>query len=208
MGDSPLSQGTRTPTSGKPFLEDPSNSYWRLTDSSPTTTGYPMFSYASSAAPSFPQSDGAIEFTRQSTSDGGWPAYTRSMSFGRADGVSNYYGAPQPRQGYQRPISPDLYPPSLNTSHTSSMDSMSEASSAPLSAPAGSQHGLHNLGYTNGWGGIGGPSPGTVVGKGTDGSTPWYGEPTQLTQVEEETRSQFPGGGPSIYYSGENYRPE
>lgn len=197
-----LSQSPNPGAPGKINPEDPSNAYWRLTES-PMTPAYPHsgnpahFSAPTTSIAQHPRGSAANYSYATPRDDTGWPLPpARSMSLVNVEDLpphyQNHYQQPLPQDFKRRmTTAADMYPPSLHTSNNSSNASISESQSAPISNSFGNQP-LPNFGYSPTWSAFSGHHNASMVGKGPEGFNGWYAEPPQLAQVkEEETGSHF-----------------
>ncbi|KAI9878146.1 MAG: hypothetical protein M1830_001753 [Pleopsidium flavum] len=204
LDHSPASAGL-----GHPTLEDPSSAYWKFAES-PMTPAFSHFSSQPSSSLHYPRDHGSSFSLAGSREDLGWPLPARSMSFGQVEDLpmnyQHHYHEPF-QHDLRRRISTDIYaPPSLDTSNTSSRASISEPHSAPVSAPVGGQP-RHHFGFPPAWNSLPGHHIGAMVGKGPEGISGWYSEPSPLAKVQEEDAGPVQRGNPAAFYSSAGHHP-
>ena len=192
---------------GKPVLEDPSASFWRLAESPMATGGVPS-SYQPSA-PALP-----MIHHRESVSvypysvprdDLAWPLPSRSMSFGQLEGLGVHPSHPYPAgpAEFKPPPPAPLYPPSYGGAggvHHYPMTSTPEPVSGPPDGrvPAGTfvMHPPWHPSYT-------GSSMSAMAGPGKGIEPyhhPWFPDPNRLSQVDEEAHPGPMNEDPSTVY--------
>lgn len=184
IDNGPLSAGNSTP-------EDPSQNHWR----SPLTPAFPPQFSGPSTSSSGRESGGSFTSFPPVTNGLGFPVPipARSMSVhGGQDFHRNYQN--QFTSAYDsdsRRRASEMHPPSLQASHNSSNNSISEPSGTPLLGHPSKQWGIPPA-----WA----PLPGQAQVKPPDIS--WYSpEPAGLAQVQEEEVPPAFGSPPVVMYS-------
>ncbi|KZF20875.1 hypothetical protein L228DRAFT_240605 [Xylona heveae TC161] len=191
---------------GKQMMEEPSTSYWRLTDPA-VATGFTPFDLSPSVnQPVYPSSSAGMFPSEVTGTESVWPMPTRSLSFDQVNTLPQVNSGFQPfRPSVPRRIPTD--PPSLDTSNTPSTDSIGDPTSATMTA-APSSHPMQAFGYPTGWGGFPGHTAGAMARKFPDGFNGWYGDSAPLAQVQEEDSGPpYMNGVPPSFFPADQYNP-
>ncbi|KAI9776185.1 MAG: hypothetical protein M1835_005588 [Candelina submexicana] len=182
----------RSPAVGPEISQpaDPSSSFWKLTET-------PVDQSLNTLHSQHPRAGGSGSFSLgRSRDEIGWPLPPRAMSYSQIENLPSQYPNRHSIAQDRRLRTQDMYPPSLNTSHTS-MITISEPASAPaISLP------MHPFGASPTWTSFSGPPMNGMVGRNPEGFNGWYSEPSPLSQVREEDGGSHYGGDVSTFFSG------
>ncbi len=189
LDQSPMSNG------GKPVLEDPATSFWRLAES-PMGPSVPSFQGPPHPLPMIHhrESVGVYPYHVQ-REEMSWQQPSRSMSYGQLEGLGVHPSGPYPHTpDFKHPPPSTLYPPPYGASQYP-VTSTPEPSSAPADGrgPNGAfaMHPPWHPSYT-----------GNTIGKEAEGYNGWFQGSNRLSQVEEEVHTGPLNEDPSTMYQG------
>ncbi|KAI9887479.1 MAG: hypothetical protein M1823_000737 [Watsoniomyces obsoletus] len=202
-----LDQSPMSANGGKPVLEDPATSFWRLAES-PMGPSVPSFQGPPPPPPhQLPmihhrESVGVFPYHVQ-REEMSWPS--RSMSYGQLEGLgANHSGGQYPppqTPDFKHPPPSTLYPPPYAGTGQYPVTSTPEPSSAPADGrgPNGAfaMHPPWHPSYT-------GNTIGPMAGKEAEGYNGWFQGSNRLSQVDEEVHTGPLNEDPSTMYQGTN----